>query len=98
MESGINLRDGSASDSSRLCNRNADVCLSSEYGDVDFNKESGARSVELPGLSNQTRVALGLRTIFGGKVRKGPCGGAASESALIKKGAASGTFFILRPA
>jgi predicted porin len=34
------------------------------YGTVDFDKVSGAASVELPGKSNQTGVALGLRTIF----------------------------------
>ncbi|WP_407945283.1 porin [Paraburkholderia antibiotica] len=34
------------------------------YGTVDFNKVSGAASVELPGRDNQTGVALGLRTIF----------------------------------
>ncbi|MCC8396707.1 porin [Paraburkholderia sp. MMS20-SJTR3] len=34
------------------------------YGTVDFNKVSGAASVELPGRNNQTGVALGLRTIF----------------------------------
>nr|WP_041759366.1 porin [Paraburkholderia phytofirmans] len=34
------------------------------YGTVDFDKVSGAASVELPGKNNQTGVALGLRTIF----------------------------------
>lgn len=34
------------------------------YGTVDFDKVSGAASVELPGRDNQTGVALGLRTIF----------------------------------
>jgi predicted porin len=34
------------------------------YGTVDFDKVSGAASVELPGRSNQTGVALGMRTIF----------------------------------
>ncbi|WP_233807435.1 porin [Paraburkholderia sp. HP33-1] len=34
------------------------------YGTVDFDKVSGAASVELPGRNNQTGVALGLRTIF----------------------------------
>jgi predicted porin len=34
------------------------------YGTVDFNKVNGAATVELPGRSNQTGVALGLRTIF----------------------------------
>jgi len=34
------------------------------YGTVDFDKVSGAASVELPGKNNQTGIALGLRTIF----------------------------------
>ncbi|MGF6758657.1 porin [Paraburkholderia sp. GAS42] len=34
------------------------------YGTVDFNKVSGAADVELPGRSNQTGVAIGLRNIF----------------------------------
>ncbi|BCF91427.1 MULTISPECIES: porin [Paraburkholderia] len=34
------------------------------YGTVDFNKVTGAATVELPGTSNQTGVSLGLRTIF----------------------------------
>ncbi len=34
------------------------------YGAVDFNKVSGAANVELPGRSNQTGVAIGLRNIF----------------------------------
>jgi predicted porin len=34
------------------------------YGTVDFNKVSGAASVELPGRGNQTGVALGLRNFF----------------------------------
>ncbi|WP_429493976.1 porin [Paraburkholderia sp. RAU6.4a] len=34
------------------------------YGTVDFDKVSGAATVELPGRDNQTGVALGLRTVF----------------------------------
>lgn len=34
------------------------------YGTVDFNKVSGAAAVELPGRSNQTGVALGLRNFL----------------------------------
>ena len=34
------------------------------YGTVDFNKVSGAASVELPGRNNQTGVAIGLRNFF----------------------------------
>lgn len=34
------------------------------YGTVDFDKVSGAASVELPGKNNQTGIAIGLRTIF----------------------------------
>ncbi|PQV46423.1 porin-like protein [Paraburkholderia sp. BL21I4N1] len=34
------------------------------YGTVDFDRVSGAASVELPGKNSQTGVALGLRTIF----------------------------------
>ena len=34
------------------------------YGTVDFNKVTGAGTVELPGRSNQTGIAIGLRNIF----------------------------------
>jgi predicted porin len=34
------------------------------YGTVDFNKVSGAAEVELPGRSNQTGIAVGLRNFF----------------------------------
>lgn len=34
------------------------------YGTVDFNKVSGAATVELPGRSNQTGLAIGLREFF----------------------------------
>ncbi|ANB71202.1 porin [Paraburkholderia phytofirmans] len=34
------------------------------YGTVDFNRVSGAATVELPGRSNQTGVAIGLRNFF----------------------------------
>lgn len=34
------------------------------YGTVDFNKVSGAATVELPGRSNQTGFAIGLRNFF----------------------------------
>jgi len=34
------------------------------YGTVDFNKVSGGAEVELPGRSNQTGIALGLRNFF----------------------------------
>ncbi|AOI67215.1 porin [Burkholderia territorii] len=34
------------------------------YGTVDFNKTNGAANVELPGRSNQTGIAIGLRNIF----------------------------------
>ncbi|MGF6609347.1 putative porin [Paraburkholderia sp. WSM4175] len=34
------------------------------YATVDFNKVSGAAAVELPGRSNQTGVAIGLRNFF----------------------------------
>ncbi|MCW0098766.1 porin, partial [Burkholderia pseudomallei] len=34
------------------------------YGTVDFNKVNGAATVEMPGRSNQTGVAIGLRNIF----------------------------------
>ncbi|HKR39754.1 MAG TPA: hypothetical protein VJU59_08750 [Paraburkholderia sp.] len=34
------------------------------YGTVDFNKVSGAAGMELPGRSNQTGVAIGLRNFF----------------------------------
>ncbi|WP_179405416.1 porin [Burkholderia guangdongensis] len=34
------------------------------YGTVDFNKATGAATVELPGRNNQTGVAIGLRNIF----------------------------------
>ncbi|WP_375542607.1 porin [Paraburkholderia sp. CNPSo 3272] len=34
------------------------------YGTVDFNKVNGAAGVELPGRSNQTGVAIGLRNFF----------------------------------
>ncbi|KVT73463.1 porin [Burkholderia ubonensis] len=34
------------------------------YGTVDFNKTNGAANVQLPGRSNQTGIAIGLRNIF----------------------------------
>ena len=34
------------------------------YGTVDFNRVNGAATVELPGRSNQTGFALGLRNFF----------------------------------
>jgi len=34
------------------------------YGTVDFNKVTGAATVELPGTSNQTGVSVGIRNIF----------------------------------
>ncbi|WP_090544796.1 porin [Paraburkholderia caballeronis] len=34
------------------------------YGTVDFNKVSGAATVQLPGRSNQTGISIGLRNIF----------------------------------
>lgn len=34
------------------------------YGTVDFNKANGAARVELPGRSNQTGIAVGLRNFF----------------------------------
>jgi predicted porin len=34
------------------------------YGTVDFNKINGAAAVELPGRSNQTGIAVGLRNFF----------------------------------
>jgi predicted porin len=34
------------------------------YGTVDFNKVSGAALVEMPGRSNQTGIAIGVRNIF----------------------------------
>ncbi len=34
------------------------------YGAIDFNKVSGAATVELPGTSNQTGVSIGIRNIF----------------------------------
>jgi predicted porin len=34
------------------------------YGTVDFNKVNGAAAVELPGRSNQTGFAIGLRNFF----------------------------------
>jgi predicted porin len=34
------------------------------YGTVDFNKVNGAAAVELPGRSNQTGFAIGLRNSF----------------------------------
>lgn len=34
------------------------------YGTVDFNEVDGAASVELPGRSSQTGVAIGLRSFF----------------------------------
>ena len=34
------------------------------YGTVDFNKVNGAATVELPGRSNQTGIAIGVRNIF----------------------------------
>lgn len=39
LESGINLQDGSASDSQRIFNRNAYVGLSSQYGTVTFGRQ-----------------------------------------------------------
>ena len=34
------------------------------YGTVDFNRVSGAATVELPGRSNQTGIAIGMRSFF----------------------------------
>ncbi|SAL54001.1 porin [Caballeronia udeis] len=34
------------------------------YGTVDFNKVNGAATVELPGRSNQTGIAIGMRNFF----------------------------------
>jgi predicted porin len=34
------------------------------YGTVDFNRVNGAATVELPGRSNQTGVAIGMRSFF----------------------------------
>jgi predicted porin len=34
------------------------------YGTVDFSKVNGAATAELPGRSNQTGIAIGLRNIF----------------------------------
>jgi predicted porin len=34
------------------------------YGTVDFNRVTGAADVELPGRSNQTGVAMGMRSFF----------------------------------
>ncbi len=34
------------------------------YGTVDFNGVTGAATIELPGRSNQTGIALGLRNFF----------------------------------
>jgi predicted porin len=34
------------------------------YGTVDFNRVTGAAGVELPGRSNQTGVAIGMRSFF----------------------------------
>ncbi|MEK6423620.1 MAG: porin [Burkholderia gladioli] len=34
------------------------------YGTVDFNKATGAATVELPGRNNQTGISIGLRNIF----------------------------------
>jgi predicted porin len=34
------------------------------YGTVDFNKVTGAATVELPGRSNQTGISIGMRNIF----------------------------------
>lgn len=34
------------------------------YGTVDFNRVSGAATVELPGRANQTGVAIGMRSFF----------------------------------
>lgn len=42
------------------------------YDTVDFDRVSGAASVELPGKNNQTGVAIGQRTIF--QARQSPRG------------------------
>jgi predicted porin len=44
---------------SMCCRKRTEV-----YGTVDFDKILGTAPVESPGKSNQTGVALGLRTIF----------------------------------
>ena len=49
---------------SMCCRKRTEV-----YGTVDFDKVSGTASVELPGKSNQTGVALGLAYDFPGHVR-----------------------------